>query len=61
MLDATEALQQSQQANNAAQAALQQAQANAPMAVQAQLNQANNALQQAQQPAAAGSSPARPG
>ena len=47
VLDATKALQQSQQANNAAQAALQQAQANAPMAVQNHLNQANNALQQA--------------
>jgi hypothetical protein len=47
VLDATRALQQSQQATNAAQAALQQAQANAPMAVQGQLNQANNNLQQA--------------
>ncbi|HEV3439866.1 MAG TPA: hypothetical protein VG122_21040, partial [Gemmata sp.] len=47
VLDATKALQQSQQATNAAQAALQQAQANAPMAIQGQLNQANNALQQA--------------
>ncbi len=47
ILDATKALQQSQQANNAAQAALQQAQANAPMAVQNQLQQAGNQLQQA--------------
>jgi hypothetical protein len=47
VLDATKALQQSQQANNAAQAALQQAQANAPMAVQNQLQQAGNQLQQA--------------
>ena len=48
VLDATKALQQSQQANAQAQAALQQAQANAPMAVQPQLQQAQNQLQQAQ-------------
>src|SRR5204863_1208581 len=49
LLDATKALQQSQQANSAAQAALQQAQANAPMTVQPQLGMANDALNQAGQ------------
>ncbi len=49
VLEATKALQQSQQANAAAQAALQQAQANAPMAVQDQLQQAGQQLQQAGQ------------
>lgn len=44
VLDATKALQQSQQANAAAQAALQQAQANAPMAVQGQLQKAGDQL-----------------
>ncbi|QJW92727.1 hypothetical protein [Frigoriglobus tundricola] len=44
LLDATKALQQSQQANAAAQAALQQAQANAPMAVQDQLGKAGEQL-----------------
>jgi len=44
VLDATKALQQSQQANAAAQAALQQAQANAPMAVQGQLQKAGEQL-----------------
>ena len=41
------ALQQSQQATNAAQAALAQAQGNAPMAVQSQLNMAQDALNMA--------------
>lgn len=47
LLDATKALQQSQQATEAAKAALAQAQANAPMAVQPQLDQAGEALKQA--------------
>ena len=47
LLDATKALQQSQKANEAAKAALAQAQANAPMAVQPQLDQAGEALKQA--------------
>ena len=47
LLEATKALQQSQRANEAAKAALAQAQANAPMAVQPQLDQAGEALKQA--------------
>jgi hypothetical protein len=44
LIDATKALQQSQMANSAAQAALAQAQAQAPMAVQGQLGMAGEQL-----------------
>ena len=47
VLDATQALQESQKANQNAQAALAQAQAQAPQSVQPQLQMANNNLQMA--------------